>query len=109
MQTKLLGENIATLRIDNYPNRAGKQLQDGSLGCIELWRDFPQRLGELTNCNIIVYDRQGYGKSCAFSTEKRGLDYMEIEADILMKLLDFWKIENPILFGHSDGGAFTVR
>lgn len=33
---------------------------------------------------------------------------MEHEADLLSQLLDFWKIDNAILFGHSDGGSIAL-
>jgi pimeloyl-ACP methyl ester carboxylesterase len=78
------------------------------LGCIELWRDFPEKLGELTQCNILIYDRQGYGKSCPFSYSKRDINYMEQEADLLNELLGFWQIDKAILFGHSDGGSIAL-
>lgn len=100
--------NITTLRLDNYLNRPTIIFLHDSLGCIELWRDFPQKLGELTNCNVLVYDRQGYGKSCDFTNSKRDNYYMEKEADILIDLLDFWEIDKPILFGHSDGGSIAL-
>jgi len=32
------------------------------LGCIEMWRDFPQKLCDATRCAGIVYDRTGYGR-----------------------------------------------
>jgi len=73
-----------------------------SLGCVELWRDFPKKMRELTACNVMVYDRQGYGKSSAFTTSKRSNDYLEIEADILMEVLTIYNINKAILFGHSD-------
>lgn len=79
-----------------------------SLGCIELWRDFPEKVGKLTNCNVITYDRQGYGKSCQFSYDKRDNSYLEKEADILNELLDYWEINDAILFGHSDGGSIAL-
>lgn len=79
-----------------------------SLGCIELWRDFPKKLATLAQCNYLIYDRQGYGKSCKFSTEKRGLDYLEREADILQSLIEKHQIEQAILFGHSDGGSIAL-
>src|SRR3954465_4634707 len=31
------------------------------LGCIEMWRDFPQKLCDATRSAGIVYDRTGYG------------------------------------------------
>jgi len=110
MQTKnkLSLDEIAIKRFDNYPGRPTIVFLHESLGCIELWRDFPEKLGKLTNCNVLIYDRQGYGKSCGFSYSKRDNYYVELEADILNELLDHWKIDKAILFGHSDGGSITL-
>jgi pimeloyl-ACP methyl ester carboxylesterase len=79
-----------------------------SLGCIELWRDFPEKLGEATKCNVLVYDRQGYGKSSPFTSRDRKSDYMEIEADVLNLLMEQCGIDRAILFGHSDGGTISL-
>ncbi|MEM9051016.1 MAG: alpha/beta hydrolase [Bacteroidota bacterium] len=101
-------DQLAVKRIGSDPNLPTIVFLHDSLGCIELWRDFPEKLGTLTNCNVIIYDRQGYGKSCAFSYQKRGNDYMELEADILIELLDKWNLEKATLFGHSDGGSIAL-
>jgi pimeloyl-ACP methyl ester carboxylesterase len=79
-----------------------------SLGCIELWRDFPQQLGEATLCNVLVYDRQGYGKSSPFSNSGRENDYLEVEADVLNALMEKLSMNTAILFGHSDGGSIAL-
>lgn len=79
-----------------------------SLGCTQLWRDFPEKLGEGTQCNILVYDRLGYGKSSPMPTYERDNDYMETEADLLNDLLDELEIKEMILFGHSDGGTIAL-
>lgn len=79
-----------------------------SLGCIELWRDFPQALGKATNCNVVVYDRQGYGKSAPFGIAERNNDYMELEANVLNDLIMKLGIKDVILFGHSDGGSIAL-
>lgn len=79
-----------------------------SLGCIELWRDFPHRLGEATNCNIFIYDRQGYGQSIPFTNRDRSKDYLELEADVLSELMEQCQIKEAILFGHSDGGSIGL-
>lgn len=105
---KIILSEIAFQKINHYPNQPTIIFLHDSLGCIELWRDFPLQLAEKTKCNIIMYDRQGYGKSCPFSYEKREVNYLEQEADILAELLDFWKIENAILFGFSDGGSIAL-
>ena len=36
-----------------------------SLGCVELWRDFPQRLAAVSGRRVIAYDRLGFGRSDA--------------------------------------------
>ena len=105
---KISNCEIAVSRIEIYPGRPTIIFLHDSLGCIQLWRDFPKKLGELTNCNVLVYDRQGYGKSSPFTTSERNNDYLEIEADILIEILDAFKIADAILFGHSDGGSIAL-
>lgn len=108
MQGKINFDEIAIKRFDNYPNKPTIIFLHDSLGCIELWRDFPEKLGQLTQCNVLIYDRQGYGKSCPFTYSKRDDFYLEQEADILNGLLDHWSINKAILFGHSDGGSIAL-
>lgn len=79
-----------------------------SLGCITLWRDLPMELGWAANCNVLVYDRQGYGASGPFSGEVRKSDYMEREADVLKQIITHLGIRDVILFGHSDGGTIAL-
>jgi pimeloyl-ACP methyl ester carboxylesterase len=79
-----------------------------SLGCTALWRDFPNKLIDITSCNALIYDRQGYGKSCEFSEPSRKQDYMHKEAEILKEVLNFFEIENAILLGHSDGATIAL-
>jgi pimeloyl-ACP methyl ester carboxylesterase len=79
------------------------------LGCIEMWRDFPQLLCDATACNGIVYDRTGYGRSSRWPTDP-GQRYMEIEADeVLPRLLAALAIEDCVLVGHSDGGTIALN
>lgn len=79
-----------------------------SLGCVELWRDFPERLSENLEMNLLIYDRQGYGKSCHFSYSQRSVNYMEDEADILINLLNQLQLNKVFLFGHSDGATIAL-
>lgn len=92
----------------NYPNKPTIVFLHDSLGCVQLWRDFPQKLAEATQCNILVYDRLGYGKSESMPTHERPTNYMELEADILNDLLNTLNINDVILFGHSDGGTIAL-
>src|SRR6185312_15112895 len=101
----------ATLRVRHLIANEGRPtiifLHD-SLGCIELWRDFPEKLGQSTNCNVLIYDRQGYGQSGPFSGADRNSDYMELEAGVLNELMKQCDIDHAILFGHSDGGTIAL-
>ena len=49
------------------------------LGCVALWRDFPERLAAATGLGVLAYSRAGYGGStpCALP---RPRSYMHDEA-----------------------------
>ena len=79
------------------------------LGCVEMWRDFPQSLCNATRCKGIVYDRTGYGGSSPWPSDP-GVRYMEIEADeVLPSLLEALGVEDCVLIGHSDGGTIALN
>lgn len=99
---------IAFVRTTDFPDRPTIVFLHDSLGCIRLWRDFPKRVGQLTQCNILVYDRQGYGDSCGFSKPRRDVEYLREEAEILFDLLQYWQTGPVVLFGHSDGGSIAL-
>jgi pimeloyl-ACP methyl ester carboxylesterase len=78
------------------------------LGCVALWRDFPEKLAARTGYGVFVYSRSGYGQSdpCPLP---RPLDYMTREAmDVLPSVLDQIGFEQGILLGHSDGATIAA-
>jgi pimeloyl-ACP methyl ester carboxylesterase len=78
------------------------------LGCIELWKGFPQLVVAATGLQAVVYERQGYGKSDPLDLP-RPKDYLEREAlNYLPVLLQKLEIKKPILIGHSDGGSIAL-
>ncbi|PCH73403.1 MAG: alpha/beta hydrolase [Rhodobacteraceae bacterium] len=78
------------------------------LGCLALWRDFPQQVAEQTGMGVFVWSRQGYGQS-APADLPRPVDFMTHEAvDVLPKLLDHIGLRRGILFGHSDGATIAA-
>jgi pimeloyl-ACP methyl ester carboxylesterase len=79
-----------------------------SLGCITLWRDLPKKLSQAVKCNVLVYDRLGYGKSDPMPTHERSVNYLELEANVLNELLIQLNVKDAILFGHSDGGSIAL-
>lgn len=78
------------------------------LGCISMWRDFPEALSSQTGLRSFIYSRQGYGKSDPVKLP-RNVNFMKDEAlEILPKLLDLEGINRVILVGHSDGGSIAL-
>jgi pimeloyl-ACP methyl ester carboxylesterase len=78
------------------------------LGCVQMWRDFPQHLAAVTGLGALNYSRAGYGGSDAAILPRRS-DYMHDEAQkVLPQVLDAFGIESAILVGHSDGGSIAL-
>ncbi len=76
------------------------------LGCVFMWKSFPQRLAEKTGLSIFSYSRQGYGLS-DHCTLPRAASYMHDEAEVLEKVLTQIPGETFILVGHSDGASIA--
>ncbi|QAU33162.1 alpha/beta hydrolase [Janthinobacterium sp. 17J80-10] len=79
-----------------------------SLGCVDLWRNFPAMLSVSTGRRVIAYDRLGYGRSDPRSA-KPGLDFIAEEAHTYFPAvcaqLDITRF---IAFGHSVGGGIAI-
>lgn len=80
-----------------------------SLGCVELWRDFPARLCEATGRRVIAYDRLGFGRSDA-RHDRPGLDFIAEEARRYFGVLRAQLgLPGFVLLGHSVGGGMAVN
>lgn len=78
------------------------------LGCVQLWRDFPNKIVEATGFGVFAYSRAGYGQSDPTQLP-RPLNYMTIEAtDVLPKVLDTIAATSVVLLGHSDGATIAA-
>ena len=78
------------------------------LGCVALWRDFPEKLAVATGWGVFAYSRFGYGNSDPV-TLPRPMSYMHDEAlTVLPHVLDAAGIRRPVLLGHSDGGSIAA-
>lgn len=79
-----------------------------SLGCVELWRDFPERLSQATGRSVVAYDRLGFGTSDPHPGRLSG-DFVQAEArEALPALLDQLGISSFVAFGHSVGGGMAI-
>jgi pimeloyl-ACP methyl ester carboxylesterase len=78
------------------------------LGSASMWKNFPDELARATGCRVLVYSRLGYGKSSPL-TGPRSPAYMHEEArHWLPAVLARLDIEQPVLFGHSDGASIAL-
>ncbi|NRP52948.1 MULTISPECIES: alpha/beta fold hydrolase [unclassified Marinobacterium] len=101
-------EAVITTPAGGARNSVAFILLHEGLGCVELWKDFPQKLADQTGSEVVAYSRGGYGKSSPVEVP-RPLDYMADEATVwlpkIMKQLDY---DHYILVGHSDGGSIAL-
>jgi pimeloyl-ACP methyl ester carboxylesterase len=78
------------------------------LGCVALWRDFPEALAEATGCGAFAFSRFGYGGSDPV-TLPRPMHYMHDEAlEVLPRVFAEAGIRRAVLIGHSDGGSVAA-
>ncbi len=77
------------------------------LGCISLWRDFPDRLARQTGLRALVYSRAGHGRSDPAKLP-RPIDFMRDEAGVLAGIIDQCTLTSSILVGHSDGASIAL-
>ncbi len=80
-----------------------------SLGCVELWRDFPERLREATGRRVIAYDRLGFGRSDA-RIAPPSLDFVAEEAGTgFAAVREQLGVGRFAVLGHSVGGGMAVH
>jgi pimeloyl-ACP methyl ester carboxylesterase len=78
------------------------------LGCVALWRDFPQRLADATGRGVFAYSRYGYGRSDP-EPLPWPVSYMHREAEqVLPRVLDRSGARRYVLIGHSDGASIAA-
>ena len=80
------------------------------LGSVALWKTFPDLLCRQLKMRGLVYSRPGYGQSTPRAKDERwDADFMHRQAfDVLPALLSQLNIDQPWLFGHSDGGSISL-
>lgn len=83
-------------------------LMHDSLGCVALWRDFPERLARVSGHRVIAYDRLGFGRSDAYPGELP-LSFIEDEATCgFQTVCNYFDLNQFLVFGHSVGGGMAV-
>jgi pimeloyl-ACP methyl ester carboxylesterase len=106
---KVLGQRLEYRWIGPQPAEAPTIvfLHEG-LGCVRMWRNFPDRVASETGCGALVYSRKGYGLSDPVRGP-RPVRFMHDEAlQILPLVIERFKLSDVILFGHSDGASIAL-
>ena len=93
---------------DDAAHHAPIVLFHDSLGCVDLWRDFPERLAITTQRTVIAYDRLGFGRSDPHPGTL-ALTFIHDEANGgFRRLRDALGFNDFIAFGHSVGGGMAT-
>lgn len=78
------------------------------LGCVQMWRYFPENVAKGTDCGVFLYSRKGYGRSDSCKLPLP-LTFMHNEGlKVLPALIKAANIKKHILFGHSDGASISL-
>jgi len=108
-QGRLFAREWAGADADAGPAPPPLVLLHDSLGCVELWRDFPALLARATGRRVIAYDRAGFGRSDA-RVERPSLDFVAEEATAWFPLVArHFGLARFALLGHSVGGGMAVH
>lgn len=78
-----------------------------SLGCVDLWRDFPKQLTVTTGRRVVAYDRLGFGRSDPHPG-RLTVNFVREEAEVVPLLREAVGLDAIIPFGHSVGGAMAI-
>ena len=102
-------EHRITTAAPSSEDRAPLVFLHEGLGCVELWRSFPDDVrtaaGEPAT---LVYSRAGYGHSTPLQPPWP-TTYMHREAlEVLPALLERLDLRRPVLVGHSDGASIAL-
>ncbi|MDF2435178.1 MAG: hypothetical protein JWP44_4809 [Mucilaginibacter sp.] len=101
-------EHIRAQQPHDSAGRGTIVLLHEALGSISHWRDFPRQLADRCSRDVLVYSRLGHGRSEG-PPARRTRQYFEQQSlEILPTLLDHFRVEHPVLLGHSEGAAIAL-
>ena len=77
------------------------------LGCVDLWRDFPEQLSKTLGCGVFSYSSRAMAH--LIQCRCRALNYMTLEAiNVLPKIVEHLSPTQFQLIGHSDGATIAA-
>jgi len=93
---------------DGAAQNAPIVLLHDSLGCVALWRDFPQALARATGRSVIAYDRLGFGKSSPHPGALAVGFVADEVRDGFTQVLTQLGVDRFVVLGHSVGGGMAI-
>lgn len=100
---------VKTWTPDHLASASPLILLHDSLGCTDLWRDFPAMLAAKLARTVICYDRLGFGQSTP-REECPSLTFIEEEASRYFPAIKkHLRLQQYALLGHSVGGAMAIN
>jgi pimeloyl-ACP methyl ester carboxylesterase len=105
---EVMGRRLEVQHIEKPHPQGTIVLLHEALGSVSHWRDFPQRLSDRCDMNVLVYSRIGHGQSEG-PPESRSRNYFRHQSlEVLPALLAHFAIAHPVLLGHSEGAAIAL-
>jgi pimeloyl-ACP methyl ester carboxylesterase len=104
----IAGRELETQHIVLPSSRGTIVLLHEALGSISHWRDFPARLAERCEMNVLLYSRLGHGQSEGPPAQRSRRYFEQQSLEVLPALLAEFAIEQPVLLGHSEGAAIAL-
>jgi pimeloyl-ACP methyl ester carboxylesterase len=103
-----LGEAQLEYRLWPGEGTRGLVLLHEGLGCVSMWRDFPERLRAASGWGVFAFSRRGYGGSSP-APLPWPVSYMHDEArHWLPRVIEASGFEDVVLIGHSDGASIAA-
>ncbi|MBK4738488.1 alpha/beta fold hydrolase [Noviherbaspirillum pedocola] len=97
------------MKVDRSQARAPIVLFHDSLGCVDLWRDFPSKLSGFLGREVIAYDRLGFGRSDP-RADMPPVDFVAEESrSYFPAIVKRFMLQRFVAFGHSVGGGMAVN
>lgn len=90
------------------PDIAPIVLLHDSLGCVGVWREFPEQLAAATQRAVIAYDRLGFGQSDPYPGTLPLTFIGDEAATSFAAVREGLQFDRFVVFGHSVGGAMAV-
>ena len=91
-----------------FPSDPTILLLHDSLGCVELWRNFPERLASTLGLPVLAYDRLGFGRSDPHPG-RLAPGFIRDEASMgIRPFCERLGITRLVPLGHSVGGAMAI-